>query len=237
MGIDILELVMEMEDTFDIRIPDDDYAGLRTVGDLHDYIVNRMNRSDCPVSERDQICLTTATFVRIRRALVSLFGLSRRSVRTSSSVDEIVPRNDRQKMWNQFQDVIGLKLPSLHRPRWIVVTLIAIVAVLAALVLWSLTPIDITGCLVVLLVVVAAFIGLALLTQPFATLPGSEFVTVGGLTRVVLQRNYRALHEEYKGWNPSDVWGTLQVILVEQLSVKPEEVTRDASFVDDLGCA
>jgi acyl carrier protein len=37
-SLDVVELVMEFEDEFDITIPDDDYEKIRTVGDAIDYI-------------------------------------------------------------------------------------------------------------------------------------------------------------------------------------------------------
>jgi acyl carrier protein len=37
-SLDVVELVMEFEDTFGITIPDDDYEKIRTVGDAVDYI-------------------------------------------------------------------------------------------------------------------------------------------------------------------------------------------------------
>jgi acyl carrier protein len=37
-SLDVVELVMELEDEFDITIPDDDYEKLRTVGDAIRYI-------------------------------------------------------------------------------------------------------------------------------------------------------------------------------------------------------
>ncbi len=37
-SLDIVELVMEFEDEFDITIPDEDYERIRTVGDAIDYI-------------------------------------------------------------------------------------------------------------------------------------------------------------------------------------------------------
>ncbi len=39
MGLDVVELVMEVEEEFDIKIPDGDYEFLATVGDFHKYIV------------------------------------------------------------------------------------------------------------------------------------------------------------------------------------------------------
>ena len=38
MGLDIVELVMEVEETFGIDIPDQDAERLRTVGDLYWYV-------------------------------------------------------------------------------------------------------------------------------------------------------------------------------------------------------
>jgi len=37
-SLDVVELVMELEDEFDITIPDDDYDKIRTVGDAIAYI-------------------------------------------------------------------------------------------------------------------------------------------------------------------------------------------------------
>ncbi len=37
-SLDVVELVMEFEDTFGITIPDDDYEKIRTVGDAIEYI-------------------------------------------------------------------------------------------------------------------------------------------------------------------------------------------------------
>lgn len=39
MGLDIVELVMQVESVFGIEIPDADASKLRTVGDLYDYLV------------------------------------------------------------------------------------------------------------------------------------------------------------------------------------------------------
>jgi len=39
-SLDIVELVMEFEDAFDITIPDDDYDKIRSVGNAIDYIDN-----------------------------------------------------------------------------------------------------------------------------------------------------------------------------------------------------
>lgn len=40
-SLDVVELVMEFEDEFEITIPDDDYEKIKTVGDAIDYIEER----------------------------------------------------------------------------------------------------------------------------------------------------------------------------------------------------
>lgn len=236
MGLDITDLVLEVEGTFDIQIPDEDYSQIRTVGDLHDYIVTHQQKSDVQNSNKSQVCLTSATFLRLRRAFIQLFGISRRSVRTSSQLDELVPRVNRREKWNQLQEMVELKLPALERPFWLFFLLAVCVISLASCFLWLIAPLGLAGILVTLFLMIATSMGLAALTRPFATVPGFEFATVGGLSRVVLQHNFRKLHEHYNGSNSSDVWTTLQMIIVEQLNVNPETVTHDARFIEDLGC-
>lgn len=42
-SLDVVELVMEFEDEFEITIPDDDYEKIRTVGDAIEYINQKIN--------------------------------------------------------------------------------------------------------------------------------------------------------------------------------------------------
>ncbi len=42
-SLDIVELVMAMEETFDIEIPDDDAEKIQTIGDALSYLKERVN--------------------------------------------------------------------------------------------------------------------------------------------------------------------------------------------------
>lgn len=42
-SLDVVELVMEFEDAFDVKIPDDKYEMIQTVGDAVDYIEAQSN--------------------------------------------------------------------------------------------------------------------------------------------------------------------------------------------------
>ena len=43
-SLDIVELVMKLEDKFDMKIPDEDAEGLKTVGDAISYIESNSNK-------------------------------------------------------------------------------------------------------------------------------------------------------------------------------------------------
>ena len=48
-SLDLVELVMAMEDTFDVEIPDDDAAKLQTIGDAISYLKQKESYQ-CPVT-------------------------------------------------------------------------------------------------------------------------------------------------------------------------------------------
>ncbi len=42
-SLDVVEMVMAIEETFDIEIPDEDAEALRTLGDIQNYITKRLS--------------------------------------------------------------------------------------------------------------------------------------------------------------------------------------------------
>jgi len=38
-SLDVVELVMSLEDAFDIEVPDEEVEGMRTIGDIQQYVV------------------------------------------------------------------------------------------------------------------------------------------------------------------------------------------------------
>ena len=41
-SLDVVEMVMALEEAFDLEIPDEDVEGIRTVGDVESYLANRI---------------------------------------------------------------------------------------------------------------------------------------------------------------------------------------------------
>jgi len=233
MGLDVVELVIEIEEAFDISIPDDRASRIRTVGDVYDYIVEVKGNK---IPSRD-ICLTAATFYRIRRAAYTSLGLVRNAIRPRDSLESTFPRDRRPEDWLALQTELNLKLPPLARPGWLVaiVTVVSIAASLCAGIIVSGVLGPGCGLFAFVAVLIAAGVVAAELTSPFQTEIRPAFSTFRGLSHVVMAYNYAALSQQVDSWNPTDMWNALSLIVAEHASVKAESIRRETSFVRDLG--
>src|ERR1700722_12370853 len=66
MGLDTVELVMEIEEAFDLTIPDEEAEKIQTIGQAYRYILARLAG---PV-DGTAVCLSAATFYFLRRKLM-----------------------------------------------------------------------------------------------------------------------------------------------------------------------
>ena len=127
---------------------------------------------------------------------------------------------------------MGLRLPELVRPAW----------VKAAVILGSCaigTAIFVFGRAALVTAFLTTLVAMYVLfqaTKPLAVMFHRKFATVGGLTKCILQKNFGAISDSCQRANAEEVWDTLRCVIVEQLGVRPDDVTKEARFVEDFGC-
>jgi len=232
MGLDGVELVMEVEEAFAITIADDEASAVRTVGDLHDLVLGKLSAD--PRSHR---CASAAAFYRLRRAQVARFGHDRRDIRPRGRMDDLVPVHRRRASWRVLARDLGWRFPPLRRPGRLEAVLMPTVVV-ADVVLALLPEAGGWGTLgSFLLLYILAFLPLLYLvlwlTSPFAVHLPEHCRTVRGATLAVLALNPETWASA--SLRPAEVWSILRAVVVEQLGVRPEQVTEDARLVEDLG--
>ena len=71
MGLDCVEIVLEVERTFNIRIADADAERTELVGEFHNLVWSILQKEGRPVEEA---CLTQKTFYKLRRQFMTLPG-------------------------------------------------------------------------------------------------------------------------------------------------------------------
>jgi acyl carrier protein len=246
MGLDSVEIIMAVEQTFGIEIPDADAEKLVTVGALHEYIVARTEAH--AASDKSTMCPTAHVFYTLRQALESI-GSTRR-ISPATPLRDVFPKwQTRRWKWREFERTLKLQVPQLERPVWLVALIWLASALIgyaaSALVIRSDQAIELlTGrgsseafyarlSLAGLAGIVAVLL-LFLATRPFrVTLP---FRTVGEVCRGVALRNAgKFRNDPAQSWTSTSIWELLVTIIEEQLRIPRERIVPDANLVTDLG--
>ena len=225
MGFDLVGLMMAVEDAFGFVIPDEDIAGLNTVGKLYEYI--RAHR----FHGKWQACLGSITCYKIRRAMISVLHIARNDVRVSTELAAIIPKH-RRRVWRSIQKATGFRLPQLRRPRWVTATAVLATLGLAIAVplLFSLTLFN-GAILAGILTAFAVRYAFSWLMIPLAFEFHPECPTVGRLATATLARNYRAIVAAADtSASDAEVWQMLCSIIAEQLGVRAYDITQDTDF-------
>jgi acyl carrier protein len=236
MGLDTVELIMSVEEEFDITIEDTDAEKIGTVGLLHQYVLSRLGIGT-------PVCPSAAQFYRLRRALMQVRGVDRRAVRPRARMDDLLPADVRVVAWAEISRALGRVIPGLRYPSWAYwVNLGSCPAIALALVTsWgTLARFDaelVPGLFVAWLML---WLGALIVTHraaaPFATVIPSGCETVGLVIRASLPwgdgRIDDALPEERRS---REIGDRLRAIIAEQFGVRADLLTEDTHFVYDLG--
>jgi acyl carrier protein len=235
VGLEVVEIVMDVEETFGISLPDARVSEIRTVGELQECIVEVLGRDLDEASLRqvvlEKLCgvLTVGERVAGETRLASLF-----------------PYAGRRRAWARLEQALGWSLPPLERPRAVTGLLVAVAAVLgwvAGLVaMFVFCPPDPPAWLAAPLglgfAVVAIFLLWRLgrrLTIPLARCWPMGLETVGDLADFIIRHHYGRVVKREEGFSREGVWCILQEIVANVLRVDRERVTPESHFVEDLG--
>jgi len=105
MGLDTVELVMELEDEFEISIPDADAEKLETLGQTFDYILSRLR------DRQELVCPSARAFYKVRRELMTTCGIPREAIQPDSQIGDLLPDDSQRRKWKQVARQTGLPVP------------------------------------------------------------------------------------------------------------------------------
>ena len=218
MGLDSVELVLEIEEAFNVEIPDADAQEIRTVGELIHCVRSRLPRGP--------VCLTSRTFYRLRREILQLLPLARDQIRPGSRVDEIIPKSKRRLVWRRLR-ASGLRLPELTLPpalfRGASLQVLESAASLALL----------TREWLVLGVAVPLGLLAGWATRPFAVEVEYGCLTIRDL---ILHAVPRDRAERVAGsWTHGEVAEKVRLLVSLHSGVPLEKIQDDTRFIEDLG--
>lgn len=227
MGLDAVEIVMDVEDHFGISIQNTEAERVRTVGDLVSLIQSRIEAAHLAT------CPTLVSFLRLRSSVREIVTDETLRIRTGTRVVDVLTRSHRRRLWTRLDDFLGSAPPSLRRPPLLRKSLACLVV--AAIVLAIAAAANIDLAILPLTLAFAAFVTLVLhfATVPFRIYPPDTLTTFGAIARrmagVTVATKQLHLH-----WDDA-ILAELRPIVVDALGVDGSEVVPTARFIEDLG--
>lgn len=117
MGLDAVELVMEVEEYFGIELSDDRASRIRTLGDLYEEVLDKLGVQ----TESRKICYQacrTRVLLHVKDDLETQLGIGPADVQPGRLLEDLFPLEDRRSQWKKLQQTSGLKYPDLQFPPW-----------------------------------------------------------------------------------------------------------------------
>ena len=243
MGLDTVEIVLQVEETFGVRLPAAPLHEVRTVGEFHEAVLDVLGR------ENDGAGINDEAMKRLRDALSVAKSPSQVIVNGETALSDLFPIMTRRWRWRRLAEIARLTLPQLEFAK----SLSTVGTVLAIVVGWLFVYLLLFGvdrvfsigalwfavlCTILgLLTIVFWLILLRWLARPLAVCWPSGMDTLGDLARWVAREHYGELIACEKRFNSEEVWCILQKIVADVVGIDPNKVTKQSRFVEDLGAS
>ena len=122
MGLDFVEIVMEVEETFGMKFRSNEFGTIKTVGDFVSLIRSRIVAVDTVV------CPSLSWFLQLRSLIREVTGKPDLHIRPSHRLRSTLSSHETRRLWHLIQERYGiypdtLRLPRFHRNLWLLITL------------------------------------------------------------------------------------------------------------------
>lgn len=256
MGLEGVELLVETEQAFGIKISDAEAEVCATMGQLQDLVLRKLAEKGNAGPPWQGLAETGLHC--FRQAAREVLGPAAEGMVSETSLAELIPEAGRPEAWRRLTQAVarrGLTLPSLNLPRAVSRTawIVAIPGYLATAVAayWgTLLAADGLGAAersgppwpVEALAVAAAFVAPtallfvagAAVNRHWAT-AFPHVSTAGEIGERIIGASLRGLDLRHMSLTPDDVWLVLRTLVADVMMVDARTITRESEFVRDLG--
>ncbi len=234
MGLDAVEIVMEVEEAFDIRLEDAEVENISTPRELIQTVLGKVAQADATG------CLTQRAFNRLRAALLRQLPLKRRDIAPQVRMAALAPRTQRKTLLERLAlELETPSMPALVRPKWLVHALVVSCIVLGigfAVLIFQHGLWEHRGAVFLTAAAAAASLGLlaAVSTAGCRFEFPAQIATVGNTSGWIVAHKTDLVPTLPGKWTREQVAARIRDIVVEQLGCA-RTYREDASFVRDLG--
>jgi acyl carrier protein len=231
MGLDSVEILVNVEHAFGITISNYEAEQIATVGDIHNVVWRTIQ------GRQSRRCRAQQIFYRLRYTLATKFKVPKETIAPEASLNDIFPNINRRLLYRKLEKELQLKLPRLVLPpTWVNTLLITGVFLIIGTLVFSLVMVTRFNyarwwlLLPVLGILAMKFFSNSLGSVRTVFKPD----TLEAYTQQVLTLNYGDLMQE-TGANRKEVELVIDHIIADIAEVDIHEVTPEKLLGDDLG--
>lgn len=220
MGLDLVELVMEVEEEFNIALPDADMEKIRTPNDLAEYIFTHFHT---PKKEK---CSSQVAFYTLRKLLIDNFGYKREELTPTTNLQKLLGEDIRskwKKLDNLFENKIYDNTLTLRKKENILFYMISLGVFIG---LYFVT--QLFGESLVAIAIIMA-ISHTYLTKYFGTQLAYRYTELSSLLRYI-DKNRLEIYDSQKR-----VLEKVIAISADSLGIPISEIHPNSLYVEDLG--
>lgn len=231
MGLDSVEILVNVENAFGITISNFEAEKITTVGDIHTVVWRSVQ------GRQSMRCKLQQLYYKLRYTLANKFRVAKDDIKPDASLNDIFPSINRRSLYRKLEDELQLKLPPLVLPA-----------------IWENT-LRITGVILTggMLVLSLAMVNMYNYTRWLYWLPGLGVIatlffsnildpvrtvfkpaTLKAYTQKVLTLNYATLIQE-NGTNRMEVELMINHIIADTVGLEIHEISPEKKLGDDLG--
>ncbi|PVD53097.1 hypothetical protein DC498_06965 [Terrimonas sp.] len=231
MGLDSVEILMKVENTFGIKIPDHEAEKIITIGDFHNAVWKHLSGKD------SEGCRSQTLFYRLRKGFQDYFNVPYSEILLNTSPENIFPEEKRREHYYDFAISTGLALPQLvlTRPWANFLNTTGFLFIAGGAVTSNMLIFFYNQSKWLLLIPVAGICTTILLSYSLnSKRTRIPLKTLRAFTEQTLMLNFAAMHSD-EGANRKEMEFVINHIISDMAGVDIEEITPGKKIADDLG--
>lgn len=217
MGLDGVELVMAVEESFGITLSNDDAEKIFTPGMLIDAVYSKVKTTD------QKVCATQRAFYLLRNGVMRVLNVPRNSISLDTNIKMILGGRPEAQVWHELKTAVrAQRWPTLVRPKWLTNSLC--ISCLCAYIALVTQFYWLFALFCTILLAIMLYRG----SKSWRTCIPPRYARLRELT-------YFALSSDSILWTRDQVAVVIKKIVIEQLGLKESDYREDARFIEDLG--
>lgn len=211
---DISDLLIKVENSFNITFSDTELTHISMFGELCDHIANKIQL------DHTDDCTSQQAFYKLRDAISLILQIDKKTISTNHSLADFLPRKNRRLRTQKLEEQLGFKLNILRPPHWVTGTL-SIISLASFVGLFLNWQIGLFG-------LVFSIAGFWLTSKIGNEL---DLQTVGQVAEKMTRENYLKSRRNSNTFNKKEIEKVLTEWFSYDLCLDKSELNRESKFI------